>query len=356
MIDKDCDNMHLYVDTIQGGFKLLQSWYFTGQNKNCFNNDVNIQHNDLEAIEIDTNQMIFAIPNIVSHDFYKPRFNSRVETISGYINLNAKYKDDYHTLRITASDVTNHVTLKDTVFLLDNYIPYISEVVIKKNDQVGNNIYQSIWEPYNSNQLTQITLTSSNFDTRDNLYIEVTSSEPLDSLSLYIPGLDYYHQNFSPVENSNRKTWTFEIPVLKKPGTHQFFFSGRDYAGNSLLRDIESMPYRVSDTTWSVPNVNTGTDEWHTLTVSRTLAQKSELTIQFKHIRHKKINLYTQTKETPDSVKWYLDGIEISDILNFEHKFDKKNTFYEVILLGEFNDGSTASDTISIMTNKNWEE
>jgi len=185
-------------------------------------------------------------------------------------NQNTKFKDGLYAVHILAEDLVNKTDFMDSV-TVDNYLPFIKNVTIKRNDESGETVDNSFWKltgaTYNLNQLTTDSILQP-----ENIFIEITTSEPVKWCKLDIPTLAFSSINNISVTNSDDTIWHFTVAAKTILGKHTLKITSQDLAGNSLLLNIPAMPTRNSDSTFT-PISSIGTDTLHYFFIKKLVPQ-----------------------------------------------------------------------------------
>ncbi len=162
--------------------------------------------------------------------------------LSAVRNFDARYPDGNYELWVKGTTVRkdnnneyfyfyNDEDDEDPVsIIIDNFAPFIKEVKIYNNEEMLNNhrIYGREWfwqdNEYNLGSAIQGTIT-----TDDNLWIVITSSEAMASLTLDING----QQVTDPVISDDNYTWIFNFGNLQV-GDYHLSINGADLNNNNL--------------------------------------------------------------------------------------------------------------------------
>ncbi|MFO7896177.1 MAG: hypothetical protein R6U84_04525 [Candidatus Cloacimonadales bacterium] len=169
----------------------------------------------------------------------------------------SRYPDGLYRLKFWAYDIDNSGMneseddddeIADTIhdILIDNFVPYIKEVKIKSN---SSTVYRAGWNWWDNIGLVYAEQASSFCRSGIDITIEVTASEPMDTL--YISSIEPFGLGPTAKESvsEDRTNWVFRIPAslipeYEKDGNHLITIDGKDLSGNSLeILDTENSPY-----------------------------------------------------------------------------------------------------------------
>lgn len=222
---------------------------------------------------------------ITSHPRFAPydRFwNSRLRTgqtegwnISGTrsvsldarINAEAVYKDGKYTVEINANDVdynddpNNLAGQQDVKVLIDNFRPYVKDVIVRKFGPAGDIIYHGEWK-LEGEELVLKKFPGNDAGPTDHIWIQITTSEPVQSVEVNLQAKDnseYYE--ILPTDEKGEIFTTSYTPILT-PNNHTLRIRANDLAGNPLQSNPSEIPLRQSNGNW--PTVSTtGIDMQH---------------------------------------------------------------------------------------------
>ena len=182
------------------------------------------------------------------------------------LSEDALYPDGEYTLSFYTEDAAVRKDSAEIKVIVDNFYPYIKEVVVySKEVRRDKIIYSGKWD-YNP-KTSLLTFKNSGKKnqqaSKNNLNVTVKASEPMNNLSISIP-LDKKSKTIkgSPAKNSDNCEWVFIIPAkllknYKKSGKLDFSISGEDLAGNKIFGfesteqfAASSLPKRNNDGGW----------------------------------------------------------------------------------------------------------
>jgi PKD repeat protein len=191
---------------------------------------------------------------------------------SSHCNEESAFKDGKYIVHILAKDLINSTEKTDTV-TIDNFLPFIKQITIKRNNVSGQTVYNSSWNLTASTyNLVQNTIDS--ISAFENIFVEITTSEPVKWCGLQIPTTTFSNINHLAVTGSDDTKWQFTIPGSVNFGKHKLQITASDLAGNALLLEIPKMPSRNSDLTFD-PVVNVGTDTLHYFYIKKLIPEFS---------------------------------------------------------------------------------
>ena len=203
-----------------------------------------------------------------------------------YANViqDARYSDGEHDLYVKMTTIRDSIHISDTsisnikTILIDNFRPYIKKVTIQDEVQF---IYDADWiwnENYTTddagNPLGALEFQRDFYEDTpgdENLSITITTSEPMNTLSLNVNGTSYTANS-----SMDKTLWDITIPftdLVDLTGTQTLEFTGTDLADNPLMGfndeatyTANELPYRTGATTWST-NFNDETDTAHSFNI-----------------------------------------------------------------------------------------
>ncbi|MCB0615521.1 MAG: SprB repeat-containing protein, partial [Phaeodactylibacter sp.] len=201
----------------------------------------------------------------------------------------ARYNDGRYELKARATDVRGNDDFEETAsFTLDNFQPYIAGLSFYSNDQI---LYTRNWScdggcggiTLGQSPITGVDPSDwSSWISNPDAWLEVSSSEPLEELTLDIiievgSLSQILAEEIEGTPNTASDEWNFDLSEYfeKFQGKIIFRFNGKDFSGNSLL-DLSSnqqsclqVPVRDSETSWYNPDgLATGSDQVHAICIS----------------------------------------------------------------------------------------
>ncbi len=219
-------------------------------------------------------------------------------------NDEAMFKDGKYQVEIGASDVDNtgnpnNTTTDDIYVIIDNFRPYIKKVEIAPN-LVNNSAYIAEWQWNSTSGRLEFTKNTSFYAASPNwdLSVKVTTSEPMDVLSMQLESLPYgYSASASGTE------FFFTVPAshllqISNGGVKKLIFEGYDLADNPLMNINSTLPipahsinHRQDNGNW-IPAIfkTTPVDDIHEINVTDVLPLAAS------------INATSSTGNTPLSV------------------------------------------------------
>jgi PKD repeat protein len=183
----------------------------------------------------------------------------------------AFYPDGQYKIRIGATDIRNqdgnasNLNIKIASILIDNFRPYVKEVIVRKNGSEGRLISRGLWE-WNSTS-GQLSLKHDQGDDAgitDAIWVKIITSEPVQNVRLNVPvvnGNDFFEVN-QVVPNSNNTEFIAIINPIAASGDQTIRIQAEDYAGNPLQSNPALIPIRQPNGTWSA-GVQPGIDGNH---------------------------------------------------------------------------------------------
>ncbi|MEM7296973.1 MAG: PKD domain-containing protein, partial [Bacteroidota bacterium] len=228
------------------------------------------------------NPFAYTVPNAANpqdgmpyDDYYFSDFNTRIHTndVRGgtktiaYINEDARYPDGRYDLRATLTTVrdvvhplpTNRTSNAGEV-ILDNYLPYIKDVVVRAGDENGRLIYRGQWNwdgsalTFNANHVSKVSST-------ETIWVKAIASEQLACL---ISQVDYFGaiSDICQPGGESGEEWIFTFNEIPLNRVNTLSFEGQDLAGNFLNIEPYHIPTRTSNNSWSASH-NLDTDTHH---------------------------------------------------------------------------------------------
>ncbi len=187
----------------------------------------------------------------------------------------AAYPDAKHSVRIHAKDITNlqgasGETVRDVPIVIDNYLPYVKEVIVKQNSSNGPIVYHKVWNWDATTGQLNFTINDKPNDATPlgKLWVKVVTSEPMKTLKLTISGNDPgpVILDPTPVANTNNKEFVKEYNAIFGSGRQTITIAGTDLADNNLLTDPAQNSLRLADGTWPT-TATQGTDTSHSFMI-----------------------------------------------------------------------------------------
>ncbi|HYG01935.1 MAG TPA: PKD domain-containing protein [Chryseosolibacter sp.] len=215
-------------------------------------------------------------------DYYFSDFYPRIHKDDNYSGVNARfasisdearYPDGIYDYFVRLTTVTNQ--FHNSTFeklTIDNFRPFIKEIVIRKDNATGAMIYRGYWQ-WNGAQLSLFKENYNDATPTDYVWIKVTTSEPMGYTGVLMPvginipsvdGVNVFRQMSAIADTDNRE---FEITYspIGSSGVKNIKLIGVDVAGNALERMQTSpitLPIRTAANAWT-PAPNAGDDENH---------------------------------------------------------------------------------------------
>jgi len=171
----------------------------------------------------------------------------------------ALYSDGEQTLRFHAEDAADQQTNEDLHLIVDNFLPFIKEVKIYRNENSGAPDYVRAWTWQNGtyefdNDPAPVILTS------DMLFVYITTSEPMLNVKL---DMNSFSVDKTEANNPGHTEWLFTISSQHiNEGLNQLEISGQDYAGNNVSENPGILAVHQQNGQWN-PWVARGRDNYH---------------------------------------------------------------------------------------------
>lgn len=238
-----------------------------------FNNGGDHQFGNNDFIELYTTDGTYLSPdkrvnNIQSNGVWFTKapvstqhvFSQTPTTIATH-NDNALYSDGLHTLRFETSDASGRTDAVDLELIVDNFRPYIKEVLIKKFGPYGDLIYHGKWE-WSGSALQDDFLKKNDAGPQDHIWVKITTSEPVESLNVNLEAKDGSSYFEIPAVNSINTEFVTTYTPIATPGGRTLRIQANDLAGNPLQSNPAQIPIRQTNGTWSAVTT-TGIDANH---------------------------------------------------------------------------------------------
>ncbi|MGC3946371.1 MAG: PKD domain-containing protein [Chryseolinea sp.] len=227
----------------------------------------------------------FAYSSQPYDEYYFSDFYSRIHKDDNYggtnarfasVSSDARYPDGEYNYfaRVTTADNQVHDSQTQTL-TLDNFKPYVQEVIVRKVNQSGPLVYRGFWS-WNGSQLTLFKEKHADVNPVENIWIKVTMSEPMkfsvaNPVAINIPTVDgSTYRPLVSVMGTDEREFTITYPAIVTTGQIAMKIIGYDYGDNYLEKMTSSpttVPTRASASTWS-GTPNPGADENHSFTIS----------------------------------------------------------------------------------------
>ncbi len=223
------------------------------------------------------NYILTSHPNVQPYDRYwnTALRNGLTETWPNNTSLDARSNDEalspdgQYVIKVYARDIDYYqnpslLTEQTNYILIDNFRPYIKKVDMFS----GTMIYSAMWFWDESNaQLTFLPNTLSGVASgSNNLTIRITASEPLKSLTLSIPSINFLSTSILPLPSTNNKQWEFTIPTATISSAnscnHSLLISGYDLNNNPIQSNPAIISIRNLNGAWN-PAPVPGNDSYH---------------------------------------------------------------------------------------------
>lgn len=238
-----------------------------------FNNGGDHQFGNNDFIELYTTDGTYLSPdkrvnNIQSNGVWFTKapvstqhvFSQTPTTIATH-NDNALYSDGLHTLRFETGDASGRTDAVDLELIVDNFRPYIKEVLIKKFGPYGDLIYHGKWE-WSGSALQDDFLKKNDAGPQDHIWVKITTSEPVESLNVNLEAKDGSSYFEIPAVNSINTEFVTTYTPIATPGGRTLRIQANDLAGNPLQSNPAQIPIRQTNGTWSAVTT-TGIDANH---------------------------------------------------------------------------------------------
>jgi PKD repeat protein len=183
----------------------------------------------------------------------------------------AAYPDSKYLVRIRAKDITNFngdagILIRDVPTVIDNFLPYVKEVIVRQTSSIGPIVYYKVWNWDATTGQLNFTINDKPNDAAPlgKLWVKVVTSEPMKTLKLTISGNDPgpVIVDPTPVANTNNKEFVKEYNAIFGSGRQTITIAGTDLADNNLLTDPAQNSLRLADGTWPT-SATQGTDTSH---------------------------------------------------------------------------------------------
>ncbi len=196
-------------------------------------------------------------------------------SLAAPINTESYYSDGIYSISVAVFDAdynnytnNNNSDSKIKQIIIDNFRPYISNVKIKEFGAT-NYKYSRGWQWVNNSLLFEpLPIPEQKFDNNKDVEIEVTTSEPMQSVQLTVSSYLPPPQDCNG--DLNKTKWTFIIPKIKLiTGRNHLKINGYDLANNQIQSNPEYIPIRLSNSSWTGVT-NPGVDQYHSFIFGNT--------------------------------------------------------------------------------------
>ncbi len=250
--------------------ELFHTEYNSGTDHSFGNNDFielrSLNDTYLFMESLISNQRSNGIWNTKAHQS-TPDIYSETPFNNASINPEARYSDGNYDLTFQVKDGIGNSRAQDLIVIVDNFRPYIKEVLIKRNDEFGDLVYRGEWE-WNGSSLSYVANNLNDIQVLDNVWIKVIASEPVTGLGIHISGVDIGDNTNYPLANPNSNDQEFEFTYdpIATSGAYTLRIQAEDFAGNELQSDPSVIPIRQANGTW-LPAAAPGYDVNHSFNV-----------------------------------------------------------------------------------------
>lgn len=149
--------------------------------------------------------------------------------------------------------------------IIDNFRPYIKEVIVRKNSELGRLVYRGFWQ-WNSStsQLSFIPETFDDAGPLDNIWIKVITSEPAKDVKINIEsqGADYIDVDES-LPDTNDTEFVLLFNRITTSGAQNIRIMANDLAGNPLQSNPMQIPIKQANGSWNPVPITTQIDQNH---------------------------------------------------------------------------------------------
>ncbi|HRY33474.1 MAG TPA: PKD domain-containing protein [Bacteroidales bacterium] len=186
----------------------------------------------------------------------------------------ARYPDGIWHLGVKAVRVNgtqlNNASPGVPSIIIDNFRPYIKKVKVAPSGSSG--FYYEGKLDWNGTHLIFSKILNGNITVGESVTVRIFTSEPMQEVSLSTD--NWQGSSTSPVGNSERKEWQFQIPSgTLGPGTTILRITGKDMSGNPVEgfitvepKSAGSFPVRTGEISWA-PAPEAQTDIVHQLEI-----------------------------------------------------------------------------------------
>jgi len=194
---------------------------------------------------------------------------NRPAALDARINSEAAYSDGKYTFRFNAYDVdyNNDPNLsaqqREVKVVIDNFRPYIKEIIVRRNGELGGLSYHGSWKwDASSGVIFLNEITQDDIAPGENIWIKIIASEPIQNLKYNFQTADgtTYWDIDTPLPNTNNTEFVILHPPITAIGMQQIRIQATDLAGNPLQSDPRQIPIRQVNGTWSPVSTSTGID------------------------------------------------------------------------------------------------
>lgn len=181
------------------------------------------------------------------------------------INEDAKYPDGNYELFAQLTTVTNlsHNSQFQEV-TIDNFRPYVKEVIIRNFSGNGSLVYQGKWNWNGTSLALEGARKVNDALTTNEIWIKIITSEPTTNLKVNILAIDgMVFRNVQAIPNTNNTEYLINYPCITSAAEHTLLIQANDLSGNPLQSNPSQIPTRQDNGNWNPVPSTTGTDSNH---------------------------------------------------------------------------------------------
>jgi|GEM_PF-6520324 len=206
-----------------------------------------------------------AYDNFYFSDFLVSIHRTNIHSTANHIN-DARYPDGTYYLKAVITTIDDDVTeceFEDPI-VINRFKTNLTGMTIRSGS--GRRLYEGNWTWDGEDMVFSSTDYSAALPA-DYLTFRMTTSEPMNNLSLELPELNSGVLVATPVDGYNDMMWQVEYQLVDVPrGTYSIEVTGIDAQGDELQADPSVVSIRYGDTFWS-PTPCPGADTSHSLKV-----------------------------------------------------------------------------------------
>ena len=181
---------------------------------------------------------------IINNQVHNRYWNTKLKTNQSWngqdarINQEAQYPDGRYRVEVTAYDIETNAGSRHEDVLLDNFVPFVSQVIVEREGEV---VYNGNWE-LSGNGMQLNVPTEDSVSRGDDIHLKISFSEFMDGNQINVKlEKSGHHVNVSGSWNFNNTVWEGDATIPDEnwaEGAWSISISSQDVAGNILDKRI----------------------------------------------------------------------------------------------------------------------